>query len=80
MRSLLFSRNLTAFVSAFTKDQGFQLDFNDDIQQAAVITHDGEVKHEPHPGSAAKNRDLEAEWISGRPCSSSCWRRSSGWA
>jgi NAD(P) transhydrogenase subunit alpha len=43
--SLLFSRNLTAFVQAFTKDQSFQLDFTDDIQQGALITHDGEVKH-----------------------------------
>jgi NAD(P) transhydrogenase subunit alpha len=43
--SLLFSRNLTAFVQAFTKDQSFQLDFSDDIQQGALITHDGEVKH-----------------------------------
>jgi NAD(P) transhydrogenase subunit alpha len=43
--SLLFSRNLTAFLLAFTKDKTFQLDFTDDIQQGAVITHDGEVKH-----------------------------------
>jgi NAD(P) transhydrogenase subunit alpha len=43
--SLLFSRNLTAFVQAFTRDKTFQLDFTDDIQQGAVITHDGEVKH-----------------------------------
>jgi proton-translocating NAD(P)+ transhydrogenase subunit alpha len=43
--SLLFSRNLTAFVQAFTKDKAFQLDLSDDIQQAAVITHDGAVKH-----------------------------------
>jgi NAD(P) transhydrogenase subunit alpha len=43
--SLLFSRNLTAFVQAFTKDKAFVLDFGDDIQQGAVITHDGEVKH-----------------------------------
>jgi H+-translocating NAD(P) transhydrogenase subunit alpha len=43
--SLLFSRNLTAFVQAFTKDKNFQLDFADDIQQGALITHDGEVKH-----------------------------------
>jgi len=43
--SLLFSRNLTAFVQAFTKDKAFQLDFTDDIQQGAVIVHDGEVKH-----------------------------------
>ncbi|HET7600465.1 MAG TPA: Re/Si-specific NAD(P)(+) transhydrogenase subunit alpha [Gemmatimonadales bacterium] len=44
--SLLFSRNLTAFVQAFTKDKAFQLDFSDDIQQGAVITHGGEVKHQ----------------------------------
>jgi len=43
--SLLFSRNLTAFVQAFTKDKAFQLDFSDDIQQGALITHGGEVKH-----------------------------------
>jgi NAD(P) transhydrogenase subunit alpha len=43
--SLLFSRNLTAFVQAFTKEKAFQLDFTDDIQQGSVITHDGEVKH-----------------------------------
>jgi len=43
--SLLFSRNLTAFVLAFTRDKSFQLDFADDIQQGALITHDGEVKH-----------------------------------
>jgi NAD(P) transhydrogenase subunit alpha len=43
--SLLFSRNLTAFVQAFTKDKTFQLDFNDEIQQGALITYGGEVKH-----------------------------------
>jgi NAD(P) transhydrogenase subunit alpha len=43
--SLLFSRNLTAFVQAFTKDKAFQLDLNDDIQQGALITHAGEVKN-----------------------------------
>jgi len=43
--SLLFSRNLTAFVLAFTRDKSFQLDFADDIQEGALITHDGEVKH-----------------------------------
>jgi len=43
--SLLFSRNLTAFLQAFTKDGGFQLDLNDDIQQGALITHAGEVRH-----------------------------------
>ena len=43
--SLLFSRNLTSFVQTFTKDKAFVLDFNDDIQQGAVITHAGEVRH-----------------------------------
>ena len=43
--SLLFSRNLTAFVQAFTKDKAFVVDFTDDIQLGAVITHDGAVKH-----------------------------------
>jgi NAD(P) transhydrogenase subunit alpha len=52
--SLLFSRNLTAFILAFTKDKAFQLDFTDDIQQGAVITHDGEVKH-------ARTRDALAQ-------------------
>jgi hypothetical protein len=32
-------------VLAFTKDKSFQLDFTDDIQQGALITHDGEVRH-----------------------------------
>ena len=27
------------------QDRAFQLDFTDDIQQGAVITHGGEVKH-----------------------------------
>ena len=43
--SLLFSRNLTAFLQAFTKEGSFQLDLNDDIQQGALITHGGEVRH-----------------------------------
>ncbi|MDZ4864404.1 MAG: Re/Si-specific NAD(P)(+) transhydrogenase subunit alpha [Gemmatimonadota bacterium] len=43
--SLLFSRNLTAFVLAFTKDKAFVVDVTDDIQQGAMITHDGSVKH-----------------------------------
>ena len=43
--SLLFSRNLTAFVQAFTSEKAFRLDFTDEIQQGALITHDGQVKH-----------------------------------
>ena len=36
---------VTAFVLAFTKDKAFQLDFKDDIQQGAIVTHGGEVTH-----------------------------------
>lgn len=44
--SLLFSRNLTAFLLAFTKDKAFVLDQADDIQQGALITYDGSVMHQ----------------------------------
>jgi H+-translocating NAD(P) transhydrogenase subunit alpha len=44
--SLLFSRNLTAFIQAFTKDSAFVVDLTDDIQQGSVITHQGQVKHQ----------------------------------
>ena len=43
--SLLFSRNLAAFVLAFTKEKAFVLDLEDDIQKGALVTHGGEVRH-----------------------------------
>jgi len=43
--SLLFSRNLTAFILAFTKDKSFVLDLSDDIQKASILTRDGEILH-----------------------------------
>jgi NAD(P) transhydrogenase subunit alpha len=43
--SLLFSRNLSAFLLAFTTDKAFRLDLGDEIQQGALITHEGDVKH-----------------------------------
>jgi NAD(P) transhydrogenase subunit alpha len=52
--SLLFSRNLTAFVLAFTKDKTFQLDLTDDIQKGALITYNGDVMH-------ARTRDALAK-------------------
>jgi NAD(P) transhydrogenase subunit alpha len=58
--SLLFSRNLTAFVQAFTKDKTFHLDLNDEIQQGALITHDGEVKH-AGTRDALQKAELHAE-------------------
>lgn len=43
--SLLFSRNLAAFVLAFAKGGEFRLDLTDDIQKGSIITHDGKVLH-----------------------------------
>ncbi len=45
--SLLYSRNLTAFVLAFWKNGAFTLDLSDDILKEATITHDGKVIHLP---------------------------------
>ena len=43
--SLLFSRNLAAFILTFTKDKAFVLDLSDDIQKASIITREGEILH-----------------------------------
>jgi H+-translocating NAD(P) transhydrogenase subunit alpha len=43
--SLLWSRNLTAFLQAFSKDGAFQVNLADDIIRGAIITHEGEVLH-----------------------------------
>ncbi len=43
--STLYSRNLTAFLLAFWKDDAFQLDFDDEILKGAVVTHGGKVLH-----------------------------------
>jgi NAD(P) transhydrogenase subunit alpha len=45
--SLLYSRNLTAFVLAFWKDGAFRMDLADDILKGCTITHDGRVVHGP---------------------------------
>ncbi len=45
--STLYSRNLASFLTAFWKDNNFTLDLNDEIQKGSVITHDGQVVHEP---------------------------------
>ena len=44
--SLLFSRNLAAFLLAFTKDKAFRLDLSDEIQKGSIITHEGEIRHD----------------------------------
>ncbi len=52
--STLFSRNLTAFVTAFTTDKAFRVDLADDIQQGALITHGGQVVHARAKDALAK--------------------------
>src|SRR4029077_2844680 len=58
--SLLFSRNLTAFVQACTKDKAFKVEFGDDIQKGAVITHAGEVTHARTREALEKGSGLKA--------------------
>ncbi len=43
--SVLWSRNLTSFVLAFTRDKAFRVDLTDDIQKGAIVTHEGQVLH-----------------------------------
>lgn len=43
--SLLYGRNLTAFILAFTRDKAFAVDLSDDIQKESVLTHEGEILH-----------------------------------
>ncbi|MCL5966368.1 MAG: Re/Si-specific NAD(P)(+) transhydrogenase subunit alpha [Deltaproteobacteria bacterium] len=42
--STLYSRNLTAFVLAFWKDEEFRIDLDDEIIREALVTHRGEVR------------------------------------
>ena len=44
--SLLFSRNLTHFISTFSEDGAFGVDLQDDIQAGCLIAKDAEVVHE----------------------------------
>jgi NAD(P) transhydrogenase subunit alpha len=44
--SLLFGRNLTNFVLAFTKEKAFRLDLSDDLQKGSLITHEGAVTND----------------------------------
>jgi NAD(P) transhydrogenase subunit alpha len=55
--SMLFSRNLAAFILAFTKDQTFQLDLQDEIQQGSLITHQGQVVHARTKEALAKSAE-----------------------
>ena len=45
--SMLYSRNLTAFVLAYSKEGRPELPLDDEILRACVVTHGGEVRHAP---------------------------------
>ena len=45
--STLYSRNLTTFILEFWKDDKFNLDLEDEIIAGALVTHEGQVRHEP---------------------------------
>ena len=43
--SLLFSRNLTNFIEAFSAEGSFEIDTEDEIQAGCLITRDAEIVH-----------------------------------
>lgn len=43
--SEMYARNLYNFVSPFLGEDGIGIDWNDEIYEAAVVTHDGEIRH-----------------------------------
>ena len=54
--STLYSRNVTAFILAFWKDQTFALDLEDEIFKGALITHAGQIVHGPTNQALHANR------------------------
>ena len=55
--SLLFSRNLTNFLEAFSEEGEFQLNLEDEIQAGCLITRGGEIVHEQTLEAAAENKE-----------------------
>ena len=45
--SQLFARNVAALLGPFLKEGQVQLDLEDDVVKGALLTHQGEVRHEP---------------------------------
>jgi NAD(P) transhydrogenase subunit alpha len=52
--STLYSRNLTTFLLEFWKDGRFNLNLEDEIIQAALITHSGQILHAPTRDALAR--------------------------
>ena len=55
--SLLFSRNLTNFLEAFSEEGEFQLDLEDEIQAGCLITRGGEIVHDRTREAVAENKE-----------------------
>jgi len=43
----MYAKNLYNFLSPMIKDAQLQLDWNDEVIRESVLTHEGEIKHEP---------------------------------
>ncbi len=43
----MYAKNLYNFLSPMIKDGQLQLDWNDEVIRESVLTHEGEIKHEP---------------------------------
>jgi NAD(P) transhydrogenase subunit alpha len=54
--SLLYGRNLTTFVLEFWKEGKFNLNREDEIIKGALVTHDGQVVHEPTKAALEGNK------------------------
>ena len=45
--SRLYAKNISNLLELMTKDKKVQPDFEDEVVAGAVLTHDGEIRHEP---------------------------------
>jgi NAD(P) transhydrogenase subunit alpha len=45
--SRLYAKNVSNLVELMTKDKKVQPDFDDEVVAGALLTHDGEIRHEP---------------------------------
>ncbi|MCL6623666.1 MAG: hypothetical protein K6T17_03485, partial [Fimbriimonadales bacterium] len=45
--SQMYSRNITEFLFLFVTHEGIQINLEDEILRGCLITHEGEIVHEP---------------------------------
>jgi NAD(P) transhydrogenase subunit alpha len=69
----IYAKNLYNFFQPMLHEGAIKLDWEDEVFAGAVVTHDGEIKHEP------TRKLVEGEHTSSRAssrCTSSCWPHS----